>query len=104
MTPGPRRCRSGTPCRPAPRAAAGAAGPVRHFGASRSIYPPCPRATDGVDPSCCGYTTPGTGRSISMSVDMLELYSRASEWANEKVAAAVTDLRSEEHTSELQSP
>jgi uncharacterized protein (TIGR03086 family) len=27
-----------------------------------------------------------------MSVDMLELYSRASEWANEKVAAAVTDL------------
>jgi uncharacterized protein (TIGR03086 family) len=27
-----------------------------------------------------------------MSLDMLELYSRASEWTNEKVAGAVTDL------------
>jgi len=27
-----------------------------------------------------------------MSVDMLELYSRASQWTNEKVADAVTDL------------
>jgi len=27
-----------------------------------------------------------------MSLDMLELYSRASEWANQKVAGAVTDL------------